>query len=94
MLSTYISLCTLGYDFTTFEFPSQKQEKKGGREPSFASNLKLYFGVLIRPYWRGQANSLLKGIELDLCYKNQNVRGRKGFKNGGSLILCTVGNMC
>ena len=28
-------LSTLGYDVTTFEFPSQKQERKGGREPSF-----------------------------------------------------------
>ena len=36
---------TLGYNFTTFEFPSQKQERKGGWEPSFASNLKLNFGA-------------------------------------------------
>ena len=45
-----IGIDTLGYDVTTFEFPSQKQERKGRREPSFASNLKLNFEVLIRPY--------------------------------------------
>ena len=41
---------TLGYDVTTFEFPSQKQERKEEREPGFASNLTLSFRVLIRPY--------------------------------------------
>ena len=83
---------TEGYDVTTFEFPSQKKEGKGGWEPSFASNLILNFRVLIRPYWPGQANSLIKGIELDLCYQNQNVRGRKALNRGQSLILCTVRN--
>ena len=34
----------------------------------------------------------MKGIELDLCYKNQNVRGCKALNRGQSLILCTVRN--
>ena len=35
-----------------FEFTSQKQERKGRWEPSFVSNLKLNFRVLIQPYSR------------------------------------------
>ena len=62
--------CTLGYDVTTFEFPSQKKERKGGWEPTFASNLKLNFGVLIRPYWSGQVHSLVKESQIDFKYKN------------------------
>ena len=84
----------VGYSTWRLNLPPKKEEGKGGREPNLALNLKLNFRVLIRPYWPGQANSLIKGIELDLCHKNQNVRGRKGLKNRGSLILCTVRNMC
>ena len=84
---------TEGYDVTTFEFPSQKKEGKGGWEPSFASNLILNFRVLIRPYWPGQVQSHIKDIQIDLQYKNQNVRGRKALNKGQILILCTVRNI-
>ena len=36
-----------------FEFAAQKQERKAGREPSFASNLTPNFRVLIMPYRPG-----------------------------------------
>ena len=85
---------TEGYDVTTFEFPSQKKEGKGGWEPSFASNLTLNFRVLIRPYWPGQVHSPINDIELDLWYQNQNVRGRKGHKKWQNLILYTVSQQC
>ena len=70
-----------------FKFPSQKQERKGGWGPSFASNLTLSFRVLIRPYWPGQVYSLIKDTQIDLDYKNQNVRGRQALKKGQSLIF-------
>ena len=35
-------------------------------------------------------HSIIKDIEVGLCYQNQNVRGRKGLKKGQKLILCTV----
>ena len=73
---------TEGYDVTTFEFPSQKKEGKGGWEPSFASNLILNFRVLIRPYWPGQVQSYIKDLQIDLQYKNQNVRERKALNKG------------
>ena len=63
------------------------------RVPYFALNFKLNFRVLIRPYWPGQVQSLIKDIQIDLCYKNQNVRGRQALKKGKSLILCTVRNI-
>ena len=44
---------TLGYDVMTFEFPSQKQERKEGWEPTLASNLTLYFRLLIQHYSSG-----------------------------------------
>ena len=78
---------------TTFEFPPQKQERKGGWEPSLASNLTLNFMVLIRLYWPGQVHSLVKDNKLDLCYKIQNVRGRQALHKGQSLILCTARNI-
>ena len=84
---------TEGYDVTTFEFPSQKKEGKGGWEPSFASNLILNFRVLIRPYWPGQVQSYIKDIQIDLQYKNQNVRERKALNKGQSLISCTLRNI-
>ena len=70
-----------------FKFPSQKQERKGGWGPSFVSNLTLSFRVLIRPYWPGQVYSLIKDTQIDLDYKNQNVRGRQALKKGQSLIF-------
>ena len=70
-----------------FKFPSQKQERKGGWGPSFVSNLTLSFRVLIRPYWPGQLYSLIKDTQIDLDYKNQNVRGRQALKKGQSLIF-------
>ena len=76
-----------------FEFAPQKGERKGGWEPSFASNLTLNFRVLIRPYWPGPVQSYIKDIQIDLQYKNQNVRERKALKKGQSLILCTVRNI-
>ena len=85
-------LGTLGYSIMTFEFAPQKQERKGGWEPIFASNFTLNFRVLIRPYWPGQVHSIIKDIELKLCYQNQNVRGRQGLKKWQSLILFTVRN--
>ena len=78
----------------TFEFATQKQERKGGWEPSFASNLRVNFRVLIRPYWPGQVHSNNKDTLFDPLYKNWNVRGRKGLKNWQSLILFTVRKMC
>ena len=89
--TTLLSSLSSCLDF--FEFPPQKQERKGGWEPSFASNLTLDFKVLIRPYWPGQVQSLIKDIELDLSYHNQNVRGRQGLKKCQSLILFTVRNI-
>ena len=86
------SRLTLGYSIMTFEFAPQKQERKGGWEPIFASNFTLNFRVLIRPYWPGQVHSIIKDIELKLCYQNQNVRGRQGLKKWQSLILFTVRN--
>ena len=68
-------------------------EKKEGRELSFVSNLTPNFRVLIRPFWPGQVQNLIKDIELDLSYQNQNVRGRQGLKKCQSLILCTVRNV-
>ena len=65
-----ITSSTLGYEVTTFEFPSQKQERKRGWEPSFALDLKLNFGVLIRPYWHGQVHILIKDNQIDFIYKN------------------------
>ena len=41
----------------------------------------------------GQVQSLIKDIQIDLCYKNQNVRGRQALKKGKSLILCTGRNI-
>ena len=73
---------TEGYDVTMFEFPSQKKEGKGGWEPSFALNLILNFRVLIRPYWPGQVQSYIKDLQIDLQYKNQNVRERKALNKG------------
>ena len=78
----------------TFKFATQKQERKGGWEPSFASNLRVNFRVLIRPYWPGQVHSNNKDTLFDPLYKNWNVRGRKGLKNWQSLILFTVRKMC
>ena len=52
---------TEGYDVTTFEFPSQKKEGKGGWEPSFASNLILNFRVLIQPYSSSLVNNFCWG---------------------------------
>ena len=51
------------------------------------------FHCLIRPYWPRQVQSLIKDIQIDLAYKNQNVRGRKALKKGQSLILFTVRNV-
>ena len=34
--------------------------------------------------------SHIKDIQIDLQYKNQNVRGRKALNKGQSLILCTI----
>ena len=76
----------------TFEFAPQKQERKGGWEPIFASNFTLNFRVLIRPHWPGQVHSIIKDIKLKLCYQNQNVRGRQGLKKWQGLILFTVRN--
>ena len=76
----------------TFEFAPKKEEGKEGGEPAFASNLSLNFRVLLRAYWTEQVHSLITGIEIDLCYQNQNVSGRKGLKNGGCLILSAVRN--
>ena len=63
------------------------QDRRGGWGPSFASNLTLSFRVLIRPYWPGQVYSLIKDTQIDLDYKNQNVRGRQALKKGQSLIF-------
>ena len=52
---------TLGYNLMTFEFPSQKQEKKEGWEPSIASNLTLNFRLLIQPYSNWLLNSFYRG---------------------------------
>ena len=38
----------------------------------------------------GQVQSYIKDIQIDLQYKNQNVRERKALNKGQSLILCTV----
>ena len=43
-----------------FEFPPQKQERKGGWEPSFASNYRLNFRLLIKPYWDGRVHWHIK----------------------------------
>ena len=55
------TMLTEGYDVTTFEFPSQKKEGKGGWEPSFASNLILNFRVLIQPYSSRLVNNFCWG---------------------------------
>ena len=52
---------TEGYDVTTFEFPSQKKEGKGGGEPSFASKLTLNFSALIQPYSSGLLKNFCGG---------------------------------
>ena len=83
----YKSTGTVSSCIDLFKFPSQKQERKGGWGPSFASNLTLSFRVLIRPYWTGQVYSLIKDTQIDLDYKNQNVRGRQALKKGQSLIF-------
>ena len=80
-------LSTVSSCIDLFKFPSQKQERKGGWGPSLASNLTLSFRVLIRPYWPGQVYSLIKDTQIDLDYKNQNVRGRQALKKGQSLIF-------
>ena len=38
---------TLSSCIFVFEFPPQKEERKRGRKPSFASNLRVNFRVLI-----------------------------------------------
>ena len=68
---------TLDYSIWRLNSPlKRKKGRKGAWEPSYASDLTLNFGVLIRPYWPGQLNSLIKDIQIDLCYQNQNIRGR------------------
>ena len=84
---------TLSSCIYMFEFPPSKSEIKGGWEPSFASCFTLNFRVVIRPYWPEQVHSFIMDIELDLCYQNQNVRGRKKLKKEQSLILFTVRNI-
>ena len=49
-----------------FPLKSKKgREGEGRGEDSFASNLKLNFGVLIRSYWPGQVHSLIKNNQID-----------------------------
>ena len=71
----YCNCCiTLGYDVKTFEFPSQKQERKEGWEPIFASNLTLNFRPLIQPYSSGLLNSFCRG---GLAWLSVSELGRK-----------------
>ena len=72
-----------------FEFPPQKQERKGvwEWEPTFASNLTLNFRVFIRPYWLGQVQSLVKDIQIDLLRRSRFTSTRRSIEPR-QLLLC------
>ena len=52
---------TLSSCINVFEFPPQKEERKGGWEPSFALNLTLNFRALIQPYSSGLLKNFCGG---------------------------------
>ena len=62
--------CQVAYVSIHVWISPQKHKRIGGWEPSFASNYRLNFRALIRPYWDGQVHRHIKdargGIISDL----------------------------